>query len=407
MGRAVQPQQQRGESRRLANWTRGLTTDLRRMLRLRPGATSLWRRIQRRSQPAIRTSRSSGRTRTPCPTPANASGCGDAADNPADAVQYYDDGRWPEAADAGGASLELRDPRADNNAGEAWAASDESSRSAWRTYSYRGVAAASAVGPDGQWKEFVMGLLDQGVVLLDDIAVIETPATTPTNLIRNGTFDPGTNTWRIMGNHHGEVIDDPDQPGNKVLKLTATGSTEHMSNHGETTLVGNRDVVNGREYLISFRAKWISGSRQFHTRLYFNRLARTTLLDAPSWHGTPGMQNTAFHVKHRADLRRVAPHTSGAGRIRAGNGQHRGGRPGWGQRDGALVAARRRFLEQDRDDLRRGGVAAFQRPDPWPVCRSVVQFYVEGTDDLGAQSFFPAGGTNSARSTRWTTVLPQ
>src|SRR6185503_18735194 len=64
--------------------------------------------------------------------------------------------------------------------------------------------------------------------------------------------------------------------------------------HGETTFVGNRDVVNGREYLISFRAKWISGSRQFHTRLYFNRLPRVTLLDAPILHGTPGSQNSTF-----------------------------------------------------------------------------------------------------------------
>src|SRR5439155_2974659 len=103
-----------------------------------------------------------------------------------------------------------------------------------------------------------------------------------------------TNKWRIIGNHHGEAIDDPDQPGNKVLRLVATGATEHMSNHGETTFVGNRDVVNGREYLISFRAKWISGSRQFNTRLYFNRLARTTLLDAPALHGTPGARNSTY-----------------------------------------------------------------------------------------------------------------
>jgi hypothetical protein len=73
----------------------------------------------------------------------------DAGDNPADAVHYFDDGRWPGAPDAGGASLELRDPHADNAAGEAWAPSNESSRSSWRTYSYRGVAAASVVGPDG------------------------------------------------------------------------------------------------------------------------------------------------------------------------------------------------------------------------------------------------------------------
>src|SRR5262245_57986921 len=139
-----------------------------------------------------------------------------------------------------------------------------------------------------------MGLLDAGEVLLDDISVIENPSTTPVQLLQNGTFDTGTNKRRIIGNHHGEVIDDPEQPGNKVLRLVATGGTEHMSNHGETTFVNNRDVASGREYLISFRARWVSGSRQFHTRLYFNRLARTTLLDAPSLHGTPGTQNTRF-----------------------------------------------------------------------------------------------------------------
>jgi hypothetical protein len=219
----------------------------------------------------------------------------DGADNTANAVSYFDDGRWPQSPDAGGASLELREPRADNSAGEAWDASDERSRSSWRTYSYRGIAAASSVvGLDGQWHEFVIGMLDGGEVLLDDIMVIETPGTTPTNLIQNGTFDTGTNKWRLLGNHQGEVIDDPDQPGNKVLHLVATGGTDHMSNHGETTFVGNRDVVNGREYLISFRAKWLRGSRQFRTRLYFNRVARTTALPVPQLTGTPGAVNSCY-----------------------------------------------------------------------------------------------------------------
>ncbi|HTD88046.1 MAG TPA: lamin tail domain-containing protein, partial [Candidatus Binatia bacterium] len=171
----------------------------------------------------------------------------DAADNAVNVVPYSDDGRWPERADGRGASLELRDPRADNAAGETWAASDERQRSSWQSYSYRGVAAASAVGPDNQWREFVIGLLDAGEVLLDDISVVETNATSPIQLIQNGSFTTGTNTWRIIGNHHGEVIDDPDQPGNKVLHLVATGAAEHMSNHGETTLANGRQVVNGNE----------------------------------------------------------------------------------------------------------------------------------------------------------------
>ena len=34
------------------------------------------------------------------------------------------------------------------------------------------------------------------------------------------------------------------------------------------------------DYRISYRAKWLGGSNQLNTRLYFNRCARTTLLDA-------------------------------------------------------------------------------------------------------------------------------
>jgi len=319
----------------------------------------------------------------------------DPADNAADAVHYHDDGRWPGAADGGGASLELRDPWADNNAGEAWAASDETSGSAWRTYSYRGVAAASPVGPDGQWREFVMGLLDNGVILLDDIAVIETPSTTPTNLIQNGAFDTGTNKWRIIGNHHGEVIDDPDQPGNKVLKLTATGSTEHMSNHGETTFVGTRDVVNGREYLISFRAKWISGSPQFHTRLYFNRLARTTLIDTPSLHGTPGTPNTAHtpNIGPTYAALRHAPVVPAAFEpvtisVQASDPDGLNAMTLWWRPDGGSWSS----LAMTTDDAQP---TRFQATLSGRSAASVVQFFVEGIDGLGVKSFFPADGTNS------------
>jgi len=322
----------------------------------------------------------------------------DAADNVADSVFYYDDGRWPGAADAGGASLELRDPRADNAAGEAWAASDESSRTSWRTYSYREVAAASRVGPDGQWREFVIGLLAAGEVLLDDIAVIETPATTPTNLIQNGTFDTGTNKWRLIGNHHGEVIDDPDQPGNKVLRLVATGSTEHMSNHGETTLAGGRDTINGREYLITFRARWVSGSRQFHTRLYFNRLARTTFLDAPELYGTPGARNTAFttnigptYANLRHDSPVPAPFAPVSVSIRAADPDGVSGLTLWWNVNGDTWSS----LTMTAAASDAFGAVEYTAGLPGKAASTVIQFYVEGIDTLGAVSRFPTAGTNS------------
>jgi len=329
----------------------------------------------------------------------------DSADNPANTVHYFNDGRWPEAAHAGGASLELRDPRADNSAAEAWAASNERGRTGWRTYSYRGVAAASPVGPDGQWHEFVMGLLAAGEVLLDDISVIETPSTTPVQLIQNGTFTTGTNKWRIIGNHHGEVIDDPDQPGNKVLRLVATGGTEHMSNHGETTFVGNRDVVNGREYLISFRAKWISGSRQFHTRLYFNRLARTTLLDAPTLHGTPGTQNTAFtpnigptYRDLRHDPAVPAPFAPVTVSVRAADPDGVASMTLWSAVDAGTWSSSTMSLSAE---------GTYSASLPGKVGGTVVQFYVEGIDSLGTHSSSRQPAGTLAPFTRSMTASPR
>ncbi len=313
----------------------------------------------------------------------------DAADNPADWVHYFDDSRWPRQADGRGSSLELRDPYADNTAGEAWAASDETARSAWRTYTYRGNAVASATGPDGQWREFVIGLLAAGEVLLDDITV----TTNGVQILTNGTFTTGLTGWRIIGNHHGEVIDDPDQPGNKVLRLVATGSTEHMSNHGETTLLGNADVVGGREYVISFRAKWVSGSRQFHTRLYFNRLPRTTLLEAPTIHGTPGTQNTAFAANIGPTYGRMhhdppvppafAPVTVS---VQVSDPDGLAAVDLWSRVDGQPW--NRAAMTADGSGTYRGSIVG-------QSSGTVVQFFVAAADMLGAGSTFPAEGTNS------------
>lgn len=220
----------------------------------------------------------------------------DAWGNPVDDIRYYDDAPWPGYADGYGASLELRDPHVDNTHAGVWCASDEGRRLSWKTYVYRGIARPSSVGPDGQWHEFVMGLLDAGEVLLDDIHVVEDPDGSARPLIQNSDFESGSAaSWRILGNHrHSKVVADPGDPTNHVLHLRATGPTEHMHNHIETTLAQNRDITNGREYEISFRAKWIGGSNQLNTRLYFNRLAKTTLIEVPTHHGTPGKQNSCY-----------------------------------------------------------------------------------------------------------------
>ena len=152
------------------------------------------------------------------------------------------------------------------------------------------------MGPT-QWRDFIIGLLDAGEVLIDDLHVVESPSADAVEVVANGDFENGANGWRIIGNHrHSEVIVDPDSPGNHVLHLVATGPTEHMHNHIETTLAGGASIRNGSEYEIRYRAKWLAGSNQVNTRLYFNRSARTVNIDKPVTGGTPGAANSVFEA---------------------------------------------------------------------------------------------------------------
>ncbi len=222
----------------------------------------------------------------------------DGQQNLADEVHYFDDGRWPQYADGGGSSLELRDPFADNSRGEVWASSDETERSTWEHISYTATVAPVVYDPPINFQEFVMGLLGPGEVWLDNIRVVQDPGQATEQLIQNGDFEADTpggpaDKWRLVGTHQGSsVIADPDDPGNQVLRLVAEARMNYLSNHAETTLANQARVVDGRTYEISYDAKWINGTPQLHTELYYKDAARTTILSQPSSSGTPGMPNS-------------------------------------------------------------------------------------------------------------------
>ncbi len=315
----------------------------------------------------------------------------DARGNLADEVRYYDGGRWPEAADGGGSSVELRDPWADNGVGEAWAPSDELPRSAWVDVTYRAVASPSAVGPDGTWHELVIGLLDAGEVLIDDVSVVEQPATAAIEVVEGGGFDGGVGPWRVLGNHrHSSVVPDPDDPSNPVLRLVATGPTGHMHNHAELTLA--RPIGN-REYEISFRARWVSGSNQLHTRLYFNRMARTTLIEQPELSGTPGSANSvatdnlgptfdAFEQSSAVpppyvpiEVSALVDDPDGVVSVTM-----------WSSVDGGA------FSDQPMAPI---GGGRWQATLAGRAAGSVVQVYLEAEDTLGARATFPAAGPDA------------
>ena len=73
-----------------------------------------------------------------------------------------------------------------------------------------------------------------------------------------------------------------------------------------------RDLRDGTEYEIRFRAKWVGGNSQLNSRLYFNRLANTLRMDVPEHLGTPGQRNSNYVTNTGPVLRRLRPFTCSA-----------------------------------------------------------------------------------------------
>ena len=322
----------------------------------------------------------------------------DANGNTADTAVYHDRGRWPTAADGGGSSLELRDLRSDNTAAESWAASDESSRAAWQTYTYR--AAAAADGGPVNFNEFVLGLLDEGEVLLDDLVVTSQPGTgSAAVIVAGGTFSTGAAAWRMRGTHRtSAIIAEPGNAGNQVLRVTSTGGTDVLHNCIEITLNSNSPVVDGREYEISFRAKWVRGANLLNTRFYWNRCARVTPLQVPVNAGTPGAvnsRNTANTGPAFANLRHspVMPAATQACivRVEADDPDNvTGATLFYAVAGGAWQTA-----------AMSGEDGTWSAPIPGQSAGTVVQCYVRATDGAAATADFPAAGENSRALIQW------
>lgn len=319
--------------------------------------------------------------------------------NPANEVTYYNDHPWPSTPNGGGSSLELRDPRADNTVPENWSASDERLRSRWRHYSYRATAITPVYTPNiYNFHEFRMGLLADGEALVDNVRVIESPASSARQLLQNPDFEAGTGKWRLLGNHsHSFAERDPDRPGNSILHLIATGPTSYLDNRLETTLrVAGAlvPIVAGRQYEISFDAKWLAGSPQLRTELYYNKVAATTVLETPSQSGTPGRRNSTFQATTGPtfrDLHHSPPVPTSAQNISVSISAY----------DPDGVASLALFYSvnggawRSTPMTRAAGADSYTGAIPKQTTGAVIQFYVQGTDSLGAVSTYPADGASS------------
>jgi hypothetical protein len=249
-------------------------------------------------------------------------------------------------------------------------------------------------------------MLDAGEVLLDDIRMTQNPASaTPIQLIQNGTFQSDAigakpAKWRVNGTHgsHGRtvVVADPTNPTNKVLHLVATSAGEHMFNQIETTLKNGAtfvDILNNTEYEISYRVKHVTGDRQVNTRLYFNRLPRTTIIDAPALGGTPGAQNSRYEANIGPTHERLSHSPTVPGVNEAATISVDADDP-----DGVASAVVWYSVNSgawQSANMQLGANGRLTGQVPGQGAGAVVQFYVESTDVLGAKATFPALGRDS------------
>ena len=327
----------------------------------------------------------------------------DGTGNLADEVRYFDDGQFDARADGGGSSLELRDPNADNSNGQAWSVSDSDDDSQWQTVTYTGQTTPHN-GTAQIWNEFVFGLLDDGEILIDDISVIFDPGGANVELIQNGDFDNGLSTWRAGGNHrYATIVADPDDASNQVLQLRTTGSAEHILNHVETTFVNNTRILIGQTYQISYRAKWVSGSNQLNTRLYFNNLPHTERLARPKTTGTPGAVNFSAESNIGPTYENLQQSVVTPSSGQSVNISVAAEDPNGVASVALWYSANEGTWQQTNTTLSDG---RYTGTIPGFASETVVQFYVEGTDGNGASSTFPAAGRDSRALYKVNTSAP-
>lgn len=210
--------------------------------------------------------------------------------NLVDEVFYKDEGEWVDLADGGGSSLELIDPDQDNATPLAWAASEERHKSPWVEIEYEAEYPTSLV-PGRLEPEMHIFLLSSGECLLDGISLTSNLSSEdPQEHISNGDFEEDTRPWRLGGNHiHSfRTTSEEAKFGDASLHLVATGGGNNKVNRIEVDIA---QIVDD-PVRVRLWARWLSGSNALHISGHNNAYGRTFWLPTPQQTGTPGSENS-------------------------------------------------------------------------------------------------------------------
>lgn len=194
-----------------------------------------------------------------------------------DEVTYFDGGRWPSEADGGGSSLQLRDPRSDNNAPSNWRAPDESTTAQSIVVEHTGVLDFGHRATAQATRFFIM-LHGAGEAIIDDIEVLVNGS----NLISNACFNSNLNGWNRFGTHGPTFAEDG------VMRLIATNEGD-QANLVETNLT--TPIPPGTQVTIRATCRWVAGTPDILLGLNGGYIEAPGKLPVPASVGTPGAVN--------------------------------------------------------------------------------------------------------------------
>ncbi len=202
-----------------------------------------------------------------------------------DEVAYRNGGRWGQWSDAGGSSLELVDPAADNRLAANWADSDETAKAPWTSFTISGLVDNGITAAADQLQVLPQGA---GEWLLDDVEVL-----TATNSLvaSNGSFTTSASGWVGEGTLDQTGWDATGGVDNSgCLHLRAVDRGDNQMNRvrsGLTSaLTGNQTAT------IRFKARWLKGDPELVVRLRGCYLEGGVRLPVPANAGTPGATNS-------------------------------------------------------------------------------------------------------------------
>ncbi|MEM7235180.1 MAG: lamin tail domain-containing protein, partial [Planctomycetota bacterium] len=297
-----------------------------------------------------------------------------------DSVEFSDRAPWPNDADGWGSTLELLDPSADNSEAAAWTASDQSSRSKWETVNYKaGVYLFSRMSASS----FQFMLLDAGECLIDDIKVVADNG----KVVIDESFDGENTEWKGHGTHQNSRLE--KRGSESYFRLVTEGRGNSRQNY--VSLVLDPELDEDQRYTVSFRVRYLRGSRLLLSRTSGQALARMTRLKPVPLPGSPGGPSAASRrlapIISAPDQTPVAPKASQSVRLVAEVSS-----------GGTVAKAQIRYRHESSEEWKTAALkptgVTFAGEIPG-LASGRVEYVIEAEDSGGRRSTFPPLGTKA------------